>query len=419
MTILSFLISLLAVGSAVQPLSPDNRTLLKDLVGKFDSLDVYENRKIAKIQMKKEACKKLEGREQMEAWLDVAYEYSYFDSDSTIAALEHVKKMASDASDHYMAVKTATRMSRILTTLGYYKESSDIIDSIDKKTIPQTLLFEYFEVKEFLCYELFHVDGSRLEFQDMYEEHYRAYMDSVILYAPENSEYGLRSQEKKALILNDYDYAMQCNRKRMELAPKGSIAESFVFYERNIIYEKMGGCEEERIRAEIHRYIFKESANRFLRNTTHTGFFRNRFSENAGIGHQRPSAGYRLGGMVRSGNVGAHRPGTVVRDEPVTGNCFYRAIRCGRDWPGRDGFQYSEIRLVAPVQPEVGHHRKGMDGTGRAEAAEAGGRYLCRGEVQPRQHHRNTVCCRKNSRQKSFRGGRGLPDNPGRERLAD
>ena len=47
MTILSFLISLLTVGSAVQPLSPDNRTLLKDLVGKFDSLDVYENRKIA------------------------------------------------------------------------------------------------------------------------------------------------------------------------------------------------------------------------------------------------------------------------------------------------------------------------------------------------------------------------------------
>ena len=189
MTILSFLISLLAVSSAVQPLSPDNRTLLKDLVRKFDSLDVYENRKIAKIQMKKEACEKLEGREQMEAWLDVAYEYSYFDSDSTIAALEHVEKMASEASDHYMAVKAAIRIARILTTIGYYKESSDIIDSIDKESIPQTLLFEYFEVKEFLCYELFHVDGSRLEFQDMYEGHYRAYMDSVILYAPENSEY--------------------------------------------------------------------------------------------------------------------------------------------------------------------------------------------------------------------------------------
>lgn len=44
-------------------------------------------------------------------------------------------------------------------------------------------------------------------------------------------------------------------------------------------------------------------------------------------GHQRPSTEYRLGGMVRSRNVRAHRPGTVVRDEPVTGNCFYRAIR--------------------------------------------------------------------------------------------
>ena len=247
MAIITFLVSLLTVSSAVQSLSPDNRALLKNLVGKFDSLDVYENRKIAKIQMKKEACEKLEGREQMEAWLDVAYEYSYFDSDSTIATLERVAKMASDESDSYMSVKTAFRISRILTTLGYYKESSDIIDSINRKTIPRSLLFEYFEAKEFLCYELFHVDGSRLEFQDMYEEQYRAYMDSVILYAPEKSEYGLRSKEKKALMFNDFDYAMQCNHKRMELAAKGSIAESFVFYERNLIYEKMGGHDEERL----------------------------------------------------------------------------------------------------------------------------------------------------------------------------
>lgn len=245
MTIITLLISLLAVSSAVQPLSPDNRTLLNELVNRFDSLEVYENRKLARIQMKKDECEKLEGREQMEALLDVAYEYSYFDSDSTISTLKIVAKMASDASDNYMEVKTAIRISRILTTLGYYKESSDIIDSINRKSIPRPLLFEYFEAKEFLCYELFHVDGSRLEFQDMYEKKYRSYMDSVILYAPGDSEFGLRSREKKALILNDYDYAMQCNRKRMELAPEGSIAESFVFYERNLIYDKMGGNEEE------------------------------------------------------------------------------------------------------------------------------------------------------------------------------
>lgn len=247
MAIITFLVSLLTVSSAVQSLSPDNRALLKDLVNKFDSLEVYENRKIEKIQRKKEACEKLDGREQMEAWLDVAYEYSHFDSDSTIATLERVAKMASDASDSYMSVKTAFRISRILTTLGYYKESSDIIDSINRKTIPRSLLFEYFEAKEFLCYELFHVDGSRLEFQDMYEGMYHSYMDSVIVYAPENSEYGLRSREKKALIFNDFDHAMQCNRKRMELATKGSIAESCVFYERYLIYKKMGGYEDDRL----------------------------------------------------------------------------------------------------------------------------------------------------------------------------
>ena len=90
MTIITFLISLLTVSSTVQPLSPDNQTLLTELVCKFDSLEVYENRKIAEIGRKKNTCEKLEGREQMEAWLDVAYDYSYFDSDSTIATLEHI-----------------------------------------------------------------------------------------------------------------------------------------------------------------------------------------------------------------------------------------------------------------------------------------------------------------------------------------
>ena len=54
MTIITILISLLAVSSAVQPLSPDNRTLLNELVNRFDSLEVYENRKLARIQMKKD-----------------------------------------------------------------------------------------------------------------------------------------------------------------------------------------------------------------------------------------------------------------------------------------------------------------------------------------------------------------------------
>ena len=244
---LVWIINLCCLCSAAQTLSPRCRVLLDSLIVRFDSLDVYESRKLARIQAKKAACARLEGRERMDAWLDVAYEYSYFDSDSTIATLERVAEMASDYSDKYMEIKTAVRTSRILTTLGYYKESSDVIDSIDRKSIPQTLLYEYFEAYEFLCFELFHVDGSRLGFQNMYEAEYRAYTDSVILTAPAISEYGLRSREKKALAERDYDCAMQCNRKRMELASPGSIAESFVFYERNLIYEKMDGNNEERM----------------------------------------------------------------------------------------------------------------------------------------------------------------------------
>jgi len=50
-------------------------------------------------------------------------------------------------------------------------------------------------------------------------------------------------------------------------------------------------------------------------------------------GHQRPGAEYRLGGMVRSGNVGAHRPGTVFTERSVA-NCEHWAVGSS------EGFDY-------------------------------------------------------------------------------
>lgn len=90
-------------------------------------------------------------------------------------------------------------------------------------------------------------------------------------------------------MFNDFDYAMQCNRKRMELAAEGSIAESFVFYERNLIYKKMGGYEDDRLYCLLRAAIIDlENSNQdvaaftqlsyMLRNTVDAGIL-DKFSE--------------------------------------------------------------------------------------------------------------------------------------------
>ena len=243
-----------------QELSPRCRAVLDTLVAQFDSLDVYEVRMLSRLQTKKEQCRDLKGRELMDAWMDIAEDYHYFNSDSSIIYLEKARRLAEAEGDSLIAVRSGIRVAKMLAILGYYVESKDRLDAISPRSIPPSILYEYYETLEHLYYELFHIDGSRLEFKEKYRAKYYSYADSVILYAPQNSEFGLRSREKKALKDGDCQGAMQCNIRREGLYPKGSIAESFVLYERSIIYGDMGGHREDAL------YCLLRSASIDLRN---------------------------------------------------------------------------------------------------------------------------------------------------------
>lgn len=230
-----FLLS--AFSGASQSLSPRNRALLDSLAVRFDSLEVYQSRKLEKIQQAKDRAEGLEvPSELVQAYLDVADEYLKFDSDSTIAYIEKARHLAHDINDSELYSRAGILTARMLVVIGYYKEGIDRITSLDRKSFTPAILCEYYEAMSLLYYELFHFDGSRLEFRDKYEKTYHAYLDSVIMVSPPDSEYGLRAKEKNAYYDGDAEVAMALNRKRMEIARKGTIQESFVYFERSLIY---------------------------------------------------------------------------------------------------------------------------------------------------------------------------------------
>ena len=237
---LVWIINLCCLCSAAQTLSPRCQALLDSLMMKFDSLEVYENRKIEKIQQKKAACYGLEGRELMNAWLDVADEYSHYDSDSTMFYYSKVREASLRSADGDFYAVSVIRLSKLLTVLGFFKESDDLLGSIDRSLISTPLLVEYYEAAQNLYCELYHIDGHKVDFGNTYKRKYCAYIDSVINVAPSLSESGLRACEKKAWLGKEYDAAMEFNSRRLELARENIVLKSLVIYDRYVIYESSG-----------------------------------------------------------------------------------------------------------------------------------------------------------------------------------
>ncbi|MGN0190507.1 MAG: DUF6377 domain-containing protein [Candidatus Cryptobacteroides sp.] len=239
-TLAVILLAFAASVCAAQSLSPGNKALLDSLVVRFDSLDVYQTRKLEKIQSAKDRAGSLQHPAGLfQAYLDVATEYRYFDSDSTIAYIEKARDLAWRSGDREAWTRAGIQSARMLIVVGYYQEAIDRLGEIDRRDISKSILGEYYEAKSLLYYELFHFDGSRLEFRDKYEEVYKSYLDSVEMTVPADSEYGLRAKEKKAYYAGDFETAMESSEKRMAIAAKGTIAESFVWFERSLIYRDL------------------------------------------------------------------------------------------------------------------------------------------------------------------------------------
>ena len=242
------LFSISALSCAAKGISPRNKALLDSLVVRFDSLDVYQTRKLDKIQKVKDRAESLrEPAGLFQAYLDVAREYRYFDSDSTIAYIEKAREVARLSGEREAWARAGIQSARMLTVVGYYQEAIDRLSGIDRNDISQPVLGEYYEAMSLLYYELFHFDGSRLEFRDKYEKFYDSYLDSVAMTVPPDSEYGLRAREKKAYYAGDAAAAMKYNEQRMAIAAKGTIAESFVYFERSLIYRDLVRSDDDYI----------------------------------------------------------------------------------------------------------------------------------------------------------------------------
>ena len=211
--------------------------LVRELLTKLDSADVYAARKEAQI----EASKKQIGggsnyREKYSALLKVANQYAHYSLDSSLVYFEKAAQVAKEAEDEFLIVSTDIRLSTMLTIGGFYMAAAEILNSVPRKALQGGLRVPYYNAWMSLYREVYSSSYEPDAFKKKYNDRYEEYRDSLICVADTMGVHYLRNMERKEAKAGNYAEARRYNAIRMANTPdQKSYAYATCLYDRFMI----------------------------------------------------------------------------------------------------------------------------------------------------------------------------------------
>lgn len=170
-------------------------------------------------------------------------EYRPFICDSAIYYLNKNIALATEASNKVWKNETTLLLSYLLSSSGMYMEAMEWINSVDKQTLKEEQLSDYYS-----CYEHIYNEMS-LNTHDtyntnMYKSLARGYKDSVMMYLNPESLKFLEIQEVIYLDDIQFDKAEEINELRLSRATFGTQDYAVVAFFRSLIARGRGDMEE-------------------------------------------------------------------------------------------------------------------------------------------------------------------------------
>lgn len=229
----------------------DNR--LNDLLKELDSLiennESYILKREARIEM-------LNNRQQVlppnttslyDVNMQLYNEYKSYKCDSAIAYLNANIEIAEYLNDSEKIYESKLLMAYLLEQSGLYKEAADLIESVDRKNLPDHFLQTYYNT----CYNIyraidFYTQDSRLG--KIYKAMARNYRDSLLSVIPENPENreGLTVWQTFYLDNNNYDQARNINDRLLSEIEIGTPEHAMTTYHRSLIHAAEEDHEKEK-----------------------------------------------------------------------------------------------------------------------------------------------------------------------------
>lgn len=175
---------------------------------------------------------------------DIYLEYKAYSSDSALHYLNENLLLARQLNDKERELKIQLELSYLLSSIGMYMEAADILNSIDRQTLPVSLLGYYYT-----CYEHVYSEAGAAQprykmFASRYVKLSHVYRDSMEVTLDSSSATYLWLRETQLREAGKYDEAMEFSDRRLAEASFGTPQYALVAYQRFRLFESMGKKDE-------------------------------------------------------------------------------------------------------------------------------------------------------------------------------
>lgn len=205
----------LPCSGAEMPRTERTGALIRELLEKLDSTDVYAARKEQKIERIKAGLPGDTDAARYDLYFEIAEEYSNYMLDSSLVYLEKAIRVARATGSDSLRVAAEIRRASILSIGGLYYEANETMSSIPRDALRESMYVSYYQSWALLFHELYSCSGEPADFREAYRAKYNIYRDSLLAVADPSSLLYLRNMEKKAARAGNYEEARRYNALRL------------------------------------------------------------------------------------------------------------------------------------------------------------------------------------------------------------
>lgn len=175
---------------------------------------------------------------------DIYLEYKAYSSDSALHYLNENMLLARQLNDKERELKIQLELSYLLSSIGMYMEAADILNSIDRQTLPSSLLGHYYTCYEHVYFEAGAAQPRYKMFASRYVKLSHAYRDSMQITLDPSSATYLWLRETQLREAGKCDEALEFSDRRLAESSFGTPQYALVAYQRFRLFESMGKKDE-------------------------------------------------------------------------------------------------------------------------------------------------------------------------------
>lgn len=239
-----FLLSALLLSAPLPLHAADKAELTNELESCLKQRHLYSQQKEARIDSLKQLLHPaMDAEQRFRLYNSIYEEYYTYRFDSAMLYVDRKEQVARQLSHRKYHDLSIIHRSVLLSTSGYFSESIQNLEQIDRSKLDAALLVEYYSAYEW-AYSMWAEYSNDKVYAPRYYEKEMRYQDSLISVLPAGSSLHLYWKAESLYRHHRYPEAEERYRKALEGTPVNVRFYAMVTYGLALTYSKLGDWEE-------------------------------------------------------------------------------------------------------------------------------------------------------------------------------